>query len=178
MQSLIRPEEKDPLSQEIDGGAWWKRFLQMLAQRVRWRASQWRARPWKLIWFPFPRNIPVLPAFFALNQCSQSHDNSFLIIFPGASWFHFFNILWLLCEFHIICLNPIHLPIPPYPPSILATARQNKTKQNKYRNYLDVSQCTIPSTLLPIHLYLQMFIAMNHWSGSRLLASAPILDPP
>jgi hypothetical protein len=34
--------------------------------------------------------------------------------------------------------------------------------------------------LLPKQLYLQMFIAMNHWSGLRPLSSATlsILDPP
>jgi hypothetical protein len=42
-----------------------------------------------------------------------------------------------------------------------------------------VSQCVIQHTLLSTHLYLQMFIAMSHLSGSRPLASAmlSILDP-
>jgi hypothetical protein len=42
-----------------------------------------------------------------------------------------------------------------------------------------VSQCVPQYTLLSTLPYMQMFIAMSHWSGSRPLASVTlsILDP-
>jgi hypothetical protein len=76
-------------------------------------------------------------------------------------------------------------------PSALATphktkqnkTKQNKTKQNKTRQNktkhltVEAAVCYNVShsdTLLPKQLFLQMFVAMSHWSGSRPLASATL----
>ena len=41
-----------------------------------------------------------------------------------------------------------------------------------HRGSFSISWCIPKYNLLYTHLYLQMFIAISHWSGSRPLASA------
>lgn len=73
--------------------------------------------------------------------------------------------------------NPVHLPIPPNLPLALAISPP-KRKKNLI---MEVAVCYAVSqyTLLPKQLYLEMFIAVSHWTGLRALASATltILDP-
>ena len=81
-------------------------------------------------------------------------------------------------------------PIPLISPSLcihlcpcnLPLQKNNKEQTNKQAclcGSCSVSQCVPQHTFLSTHLYLQMFIAMSHWSGSRPLATAThsILDP-
>ena len=97
----------------------------------------------------------------------------------------FKNLLLILCEFHIMqshssphpSISVFHIASPP---------KENKQKHTT--KSIPHSQITLLSCklwcvtqyiLLPKQLYLQMFIALSHWSGSRALASAivSILDP-
>lgn len=56
---------------------------------------------------------------------------------------------------------------------------QTKKKKKSHCGCCGMSQCVPQYTFLFTHLHLQMFIAMNHWSHSRHLASVTlsILDP-
>ena len=104
------------------------------------------------------------------------------------SWLHhtFKHFLLILCEFHILYLNPTRLPVPSYITSALGnttpTMNKNKTNQtNKKYLAMEVAVCPGDHTvyLLPKQTDLQTFIAVSHWSGSGPLASAmsSIQDP-
>ena len=100
-------------------------------------------------------------------------------------------IILILCDFHITYPSLAHLPVPSYLSFVLEPPLPNKdklitNKQQTIKNHSmeavvchRVSQCVPQSIPLSTHLYLQMFIAMSHWSGSRSLASVTpsILDP-
>jgi hypothetical protein len=89
--------------------------------------------------------------------------------------------LLVLCEFHIMNPNPTHLPILPFlctlcpcklPPPQKKENRKKflkELKRNKHRGSSSVSQCVPRYTLLSTHLYLQIFVTMNLWSGFWLL---------
>lgn len=77
------------------------------------------------------------------------------------------SFLLILCEVHIIHLNPTHLSTPPNLLSIPATS---PPKENKQTNILlGKLWCVTQWTLLPKQLYLQMLIAVGRWTGSRSL---------
>ena len=83
-----------------------------------------------------------------------------------------------------ICPLPLQ---PPHGKKMTATTTKRKTKISPWkpqcvtvchiahlfchRGNHGVSQCITQYTLSPRQLFLQMFIAMNHWSGSRPLVS-------
>jgi hypothetical protein len=75
---------------------------------------------------------------------------------------------------------PIPLPLQPAPKRKFK--KKQIKKQNNNNNKLPkhlmmeavVRHCVSQDTLLSLLLYLQMFVAMSHWSGWRLLASAAL----
>ena len=85
------------------------------------------------------------------------------------------NFLLLLCEFPIINPNPMHLPVTPYLPFTFANKQTSYLKEKSHCG----SCCVSYSIPFVYTFYLQMSIAMSHWSGLRPLASAilSILDP-
>lgn len=50
----------------------------------------------------------------------------------------------------------------------------NQQTKNSLHGGCSVSQYITQYTLLSTHLYLQVFIEMRHWAGSRPLTSAPL----
>lgn len=61
-----------------------------------------------------------------------------------------FKNFLLLCEFHIMNPTPIHFSFPPYPPSVLVTSPQKKTKdknkittKKKKKTLENISPCQL-----------------------------------
>lgn len=82
----------------------------------------------------------------------------------------------------ISCTPTLHTQpfIPPPPKKIKSkNKRQQHKRKPSHCGYCHVSHCITQYILLSTYLYLHMFTAKNHWSGSRPLASATlsILDP-
>ena len=93
----------------------------------------------------------------------------------------------ILCEFHITNPNPTHLLVPPYMPSALAASPQKKPVSQSVNQSINqsISQSSLSlwklwyamvchsvcSTVYPFAqtAFLQMLIAVSHWSGSRPL---------
>jgi hypothetical protein len=105
--------------------------------------------------------LSYIYAYMNIHMCIVSKTANF--------WLFFFYFLFILCEFHILYLNPVYLPFPSYPSSTLTTSSQQKKKS--YGKSCSVSQCVTQSSPLSTLLCLHMFIAMLCWSGTRPLAS-------
>ena len=76
----------------------------------------------------------------------------------------FLLILW---EFYIMHPRPTYLQVPSYPTFTLVTPPPpNKTHTQSIES-CSLSQCVPQYISLLIHLHLQMFIVMSHWSGLR-----------
>lgn len=82
------------------------------------------------------------------------------------------NFLLPLCEFAIMHANRTYLPLPQYLPSTLATSPS--TEEENLLVEAAVCQCVLQNIHLFILLCPQMFIALNHWSCTRPLASATL----
>jgi hypothetical protein len=94
-----------------------------------------------------------------------------------------FNLLLILCEFHIM------YPVLSYLPSALTTPPQNKKhkqinktkiKSPNHRKHLVAEAPVCPQCVpRPTHLHAWVFIALSHWSDSRSLVSVTpsVLDP-
>ena len=104
----------------------------------------------------------------------QIHNNSLSLI----TVFFSFNLLSILCEFHIMHPNPIHLPpllqnLHLLPPKKTNKNQKRKNKQAKLKQNILLwkllRHCAKQYIIFPKHLYLKFFIAMNHWSDSRPL---------
>lgn len=89
----------------------------------------------------------------------------------------FKTFYWFLCEFHII------YPHPSISPSALATFPQKRMKVFFcFGFFLNLTVETVTAVChiacsLSTHLYLEIFIAVSHWSGSRALASTTLSIP-
>lgn len=76
-------------------------------------------------------------------------------------------LIVILCEFHTMHLNPTHVPASPY---LLSNLSNSLAEENKTKTLPTEAAVSPQYTLLPTELYLQMFIAVSHCSGSRPLA--------
>lgn len=82
--------------------------------------------------------------------------------------------------FHI--LPPSLQPSPKTKQKIKIIKNKDETNKNKQTKIIlpwklqcvMVTQCVTQSTFLSKYLSLQMFVAVSHWTGSRLLASATL----
>jgi len=101
--------------------------------------------------------------FFQTND-GEIEVNGFRLLFSNMSFLK--NVLLVLCGLHTMNPNPMHLPIPPYPPFIIATfhIKENKTIKFFFKSHsgsCSVSLFVTHCTLSPQHLYLKMLIAMS-----------------
>lgn len=109
---------------------------------------------------------------FHIQKCKNNSQRiSHTCPFPHLYFLSDFFLL-ILCEFYIMYLNLTYFPIPPYPLFLLCNSPPHKHTQKKTKSHRE--SCTVSHntyTLLPKQFYLQMFIAVSHWSGWRPLAS-------